>query len=416
MANLVSWLLIVGLLAGQLLRVPVAGQAIPWLDLIVGVILVLALGHLWRHRLWSQVGLSPASGWLVAWGLVWLLSLAIGSIHLGWSEILPAFLYWARLASYLVCSILVVRLWPQIFTISWWVNLFIGFAIIGMIQLFLFPDLQIFEHLGWDPHRERLVSSFLDPNFAAMWLSMGAGLMLTLLVVARYRSWDQLRLGISTIGLLVAIILTASRSGILGLAATVLVIGFWRMPRLALIAIVAIGLAVGLVPELNAKVAGVWDLDTTTRYRLESWEAGLNLAYQNPLVGVGYNTLSSTRYDGALPGTAILLSQFGNQLGSSLVASHATTGFDSSLLTIIATTGILGLLAFLWAVYGGIRSAWYALRHHSSTLAQQTAIWFLATTASLVIGSLFVNAWLYAPILLSWLILYNLVTSSRHAK
>src|SRR3989344_3275152 len=45
-------------------------------------------------------------------------------------------------------------------------------SILGFIQLLVFPNLAFLEIFGFDPHQNRVVSTFLDPNFLGCFLSI----------------------------------------------------------------------------------------------------------------------------------------------------------------------------------------------------------------------------------------------------
>src|SRR3989338_11511803 len=50
-----------------------------------------------------------------------------------------------------------------------WVNIFLSagtiLVFLGFLQLLFVPNLLFLAPYGWDPHKMRIVSSFLDPNF-----------------------------------------------------------------------------------------------------------------------------------------------------------------------------------------------------------------------------------------------------------
>ena len=62
--------------------------------------------------------------------------------------------------------------------------------------------------------------------------------------------------------------------------------------------------------------------------KIENYKQGFSYINQSPIIGFGYNTLS--------------------QVKNTPSTDHSANGFDSSLLTILATTGILGLIPFLF--------------------------------------------------------------------
>jgi O-antigen ligase len=68
--------------------------------------------------------------------------------------------------------------------------------------------------------------------------------------------------------------------------------------------------------------------------RGQSWQEGVNIWRQNPVFGVGFNTLRYYRRNQ-------------DTLGSDWQVTHAGAGLDNSFLFILSTTGIVGFLAYL---------------------------------------------------------------------
>lgn len=399
MGNLLLIILGFGILAGQIVQLPVFGVDAPLVDLAVGASLLIGGASLVLRpvklpkKFWSTF--AP----FILLGLALTVSLVMSLGNVESSNRLIALLYLARMLAYLSLPlVLYLVLVPGRFSyIKAGLWLFVAFALLGFFQMAIFPDFGIFEYLGWDPHQGRLLSTFLDPNFAGIWLAFGVGLGLAELQFRRPLV-ERLNLGLATALLLASTLLTASRSALVAIGVVILtVLGANNWRRLGVVAVLCLAL-VFISPQLQSRLGGIWRIDQTAAFRLESWESGLHLWRQNIIFGVGYNTLTERRYEQALPGTVSL-------------SGRSEAGFDSSLLTIAATSGILGLGAFLWLL---VRVLVLAVRAVAS--GQQSSIGYVAlsSTAALLLSSWFVNAWLYGPILLTWLIIVTLLIREPH--
>jgi len=90
--------------------------------------------------------------------------------------------------------------------------------------------------------------------------------------------------------------------------------------------------------------------------RVENYQQTLEIIKRNPLFGVGFNNLCPAR-----------ISLFKGD-----VESHACSGSDSSVLLIFSTTGIIGLIVFLYVVYKiylNLEKGTYGLIFMSSSVA-----------------------------------------------
>lgn len=264
-------------------------------------------------------------------------------------------------------------------------------VLLGLIQLVVFPNLGLLERLGWDPHQGRLVSTFLDPNL------LGGLLVIGLVFPLRQwfspstkQQWRWLWL-VLVVLINMAIFLTYSRSALLALVVFWIIIGL-RYWRIAVIGLILMGLVVFASPRLQARVMGIFKIDVTAQYRLDSWQDALIIVEQEPILGVGYNTLPYTK------------SRYIYQ-----PQGRAYSGFDSSLLTLAVTTGALGLAAYLSMllviIISLIKTIWIK--------RQFLALGALACTLALVVDSLFVNSWLYGPVLAIWWTILGLALNKQ---
>jgi len=113
---------------------------------------------------------------------------------------------------------------------------------------------------------------------------------------------------------------------------------------------------------------------STVLAKIENYKQALTLIKQKPLIGQGYNNLISIRKS------------------INLYPDHSLSGFDSSLLTITSTSGIIGLILFLSALFK---------YYPNITIANKTAL------ISIIVHSLFANSLLYSWIIFSYSILFN---------
>lgn len=262
------------------------------------------------------------------------------------------------------------------------------FCLIGFGQLLLLPDLEQLSILGFDPHKSRLVSTFLDPNFAGVLINIG----FILSIYLWNKNGEKLWLGMATI-FLISLILTFSRSAYLMLLTALLMIGFLRIRKLIFLMLVVFLVIYLSLPRFSERIEGIWKLDSSASERIDSWNKGVTIFQNNPILGVGFNNLSSAfeKYQ--------LIKVFSKDGG------HSASGIDSSLLTVLATTGILGLVSFLgfWVLVSV-----HLIKADRINKKDDFPIFLLTIIVSLFINSQFINSLFYPP---NMLITYLLVGS-----
>jgi O-antigen ligase len=284
-------------------------------------------------------------------------------------------------------------------------------AIAGFIQLQIFPDLAELEELGWDPHINRLVSTWLDPNFVGGLLAFMSSILLGITLHLKKTSH---KIGLITIIaiLAAALFLTYSRSAYLAFGAGVIIISLLKSRKLLIIGLILtiIGIASSeraqeRTAELTQSVTSIFTEtaqtpDPTAKLRIKSWEQTLYLIQKRPLLGSGYNTLRSVNHrEGFVTGTDI----------------HSASGSDSSLLTILATTGILGFIPFLAIYIIAIRQSFKNWRNKSlNPLYKGFSLGLLGAIPALLIHSVFVNSLLFPQILIFFWICLALLERTKH--
>ncbi len=241
----------------------------------------------------------------------------------------------------------------------------IGFGLIGLVQFFLYPDLRNLMYLGWDPHYYRLFSTVLDPNF------MGILLVFTLILgfgLITKKNRPLVILG--QIVTFVALLLTYSRSSFLALGTAIVVWAVMQKRWKLFISLAAFVLLLFIFPKISGDTLMLTRVDSTLA-RVGNWEESLRLIVKAPVFGYGFDTLRYVR-----PADAV---------------SKSAAGLDSSILFILATTGLTGLTAYIFLFTSMIRLG---------TRTQRTV--YVATLSALLIHSLFVNSMFY-PWVMIWM-------------
>jgi O-antigen ligase len=169
--------------------------------------------------------------------------------------------------------------------------------------------------------------------------------------------------------LVVACVVTFSRSGYIACLVVLGVLGFRYMRKLTLISLlVLIPLALS-IPRVRERVGGLLSFDITSQQRVDSWQRGADVAVYSPVVGSGYGTYRAFQ------------EVVGNLPPGSKVHSGAAT--DSTLFTMAIGSGVVGL-AFVTAllVAIAIRARAYGVRGGA----------VIALVCSLLIHSQIVNS------------------------
>lgn len=314
---MITYLLTLALLIwpfGQLLNLQLPGQTmvIYPLDLIC-ILLTLSLLFSKPRRL--QVIRDPLSQPLALFLFFASLSLlfnlqfaASGGLVVAVSYLLRLFIYPSvYFAAKIAPSRQVLR--PALFSLGF-------FSLLGILQYLFFPDMRFLKNLGFDDHYFRLIGSFYDPNFAG---SIFAASALVFLSLSRWPA-------VVTMVLLLA--LTFSRASYLVFLLGTIFIFLAQKKRALLWVLLLLGGIIIFIPKPFGE--GVNLLRTFSIYsRFDSWQNGLNLFFQKPFFGWGYNTLRG----------------FTGQRFQ----------IDSSLLYLAATTGLFGTLAFLSLLRSALR-------------------------------------------------------------
>lgn len=225
-------------------------------------------------------------------------------------------------------------------------------VIFGFIQYLFFPDLTYFSSLNWDPHLNRIVGPFFDPTFTA--------LLYLFLVIIYFKELNLIAFFVYT-----ALALTYSRASFLTLG-LLSIYSTYKTRKIFIVLITFIILIVTMIILPKPYGEGT-KLDRTSSImaKIENYKVALITIKSAPIFGYGFNRLTQIRTDQP-------------------PSSHASSGFDSSLLTIWATTGIFGFGLFIAGLVTLLKNQPW-----------QKNLFLIAT----LIHSLFANSLLYPPIL-----------------
>ncbi|MDO8429659.1 MAG: O-antigen ligase family protein [Candidatus Daviesbacteria bacterium] len=254
------------------------------------------------------------------------------------------------------------------------------FLLLGFLQLLILPDFEspIFNltDYGYDPHKFRLASTFLDPNFA------GSFLILILVVCLIYlKNWW--RVFICCL-LSLGVVLTYSRSAYLMFLVTLTSWYFFSWNKFNLtqkilsvcLPIFLIALTFVIFPRFQERLIGGVTIDKSSEERFESWNKGLQIFKSSPIFGVGFNNLRVAFEKQNL---------FENYSSD---GGHGGGGVDSSFLLVLASTGLLGFLTYFafW-----ISTLTYLLRLKSKII--------FCLILGLLVNSQFINSLFFVPIM-----------------
>lgn len=188
----------------------------------------------------------------------------------------------------------------------------IASAIFGWLQYFIWPDLTALKYLGWDDHLLRMVGTFLDPTYLGLIIVLG-------IIIAVFNNYKKV-----LYFLLISLAFTYSRSSYL-IASLFLIYKKKFLPLFIFILILFfIPKDIGEGTNLARTVSG--------NNKLINYEESIEIFKKSPLVGIGFNNMCNAR-------------QF--FLNDKNIDSHSCNGADSSILFLLATTGIVGLILFI---------------------------------------------------------------------
>ncbi len=268
---------------------------------------------------------------------VWIciLSLIFSLSFFKLPEIFVGLLYLVRLISYVNLSQVVLHEFGKnekkrklIFSSLIFIGIFV--AIFGWVQYFIFPDLRALKVLGWDDHYFRLASTFLDPAFTGIILVLTE--ILLIIKTIKNKSWLNYLLNVF---LILTVLLTYSRSSFLALFFAVLFLFIRFREKFLLLLLLLFVFLIPILPKASSEGTNLVRTNSIGGKFINYGES-LSLIKKSPIFGVGFNNVCVAT--------------------TKNFSSHSCSGLDNSILFIIATTGIVGLIVFVQTIFKIIKN------------------------------------------------------------
>ena len=365
---------------GQLLRMKVSIDSyvirIQPIDLVVATSAIIYIfGQLDENRVFRAF-----LGFLFAAAFSLTLSLTLFSSK----QMLVGSLYLFRLFAYSTFFLLIVKsinkkLIRKRILINCLIVVTLVIGVFGWVQYFALPDVRFMRAFGWDDHYFRMVGTFFDPAFISILFVFG----LIISVVQFLKSKNVLYIS-AILFLLVSVLFTYSRAAYLALAVGIIVILYiQRKLKLLFYFAVVFSFLILFLPRPSSEGVKLERIHSILQKK-DNYIETLQIVKKHPVFGVGYNNLCSARL---------------RYVGDIGYGSHSCSGSDSSILLILSTTGIVGLLVFL----SFIKSLYVQLKESEYQVS------FLACSAALFTHSLFVNSLFYPWVLGYLAILFAVV-------
>lgn len=362
-------------------------------DILVSLTTIFIL--VWKVGIKKDLSIAKNFYWIAGFWLIGFLSLVLNWNFSGVLYLLRFIVYSGIIYVVFYLAKSKILGFNELSNLIKFVSLII--AGLGFIQLIFFPDLEFLSFYGYDPHKYRLFSTFLDPNFAGTFISFGLILSLGTILHTKFESFENfLRLRKTEIVvftiLFTALILTFSRSAYLMFFSAAFIL-FMFKKRLLLIPLFLIPLILYLIfPPFSQRIEGLITLDKSASERIYSWEKGIALYRLNPVIGVGFNNVRD-------------VSQKQNLIKTySADGGNSGSGIDSSLLFVLATTGIAGLIA----LGGFLGKTLFKMLGDIQKNKRVLLVTLFSILAGLILNSFFINSLFFPSIMVVWFSLLGL--------
>ncbi|MCA9392175.1 O-antigen ligase family protein [candidate division WWE3 bacterium] len=390
MLRIIFYAALISITLGQLGKLPIPGieGGIYLCDALLGMLFVG--WFIWRLAKKSfRIELVDLSILFLLFALFTSLLIALSWVNA--SGFIVGLFYWVRIALYLSLFRITRDLFPDLARPTLTRTIIITgllFVIFGIIQFLLFPNFASLAAQGWDPHYYRVLSTFFDPNYAGMFYVLYLLFLLHLFYTeGKAPTKTILSVIIAITG--VTLLLTFSRSTYLALAVGVTVFSLFKDRRIV-VAMIIIGVIAFLsVPRVRTRVIGALTIDATAKARIENYEQSFEIIKDNPIFGVGFNTLRYAKEEYGL---------FRDERGVSSEGGHSGAGADNALLFVLATGGIVSLFSL---------SVMLIVITIKSYMSVNRAL-LLSVTLAYLAHTQFVNSLFYTSILALYLILIGI--------
>ncbi len=363
--------------------------------LLAFLILSWLIFKIFRDRNIKRTNLLKPSVFFTGFALIALL---LNFFNLKLNEFFVSSLYLLRWVAYLSIFYIIGDFDPKFIKKIPYLLILDGIIVLagGYIQYFLYPSLRNLYYLGWDEHLYRMFSSFLDPDF------LGAFLVLLFILVLGigFKFFKEnkkfLFLGFIFLDLpiLLGVYLTYSRSALLMLIISVAVFLFLiGKKKLIFVSVLALILIIFFLPK-SFKTEGTNFLRTASgEARINSLDVALRIFQKNPVYGVGFDAYRYAQNKYGLNNKEWMI-------------THSGAGTDNSFVFVLATTGIIGFVFYVYLLYSIFKLAENNKKNNIYSLVLFSSLF------GLLVDSLFLNSLFYVYIL-EWVWIIAAVTESR---
>ncbi|WP_338595362.1 O-antigen ligase family protein [Clostridium baratii] len=339
---------------------------------------------------------------LIIWCLIGAISIIVNAViyNYAMNEIAYGGLYCIRFLLYILYTIYVSEFMIiNNFTIyklfKFLINCYLIVAILGIIQIIVWPIAVNFYSilskmgvylLNPDPHINRIISTYLDPNYLGAILIIPITLNLILLIKEKKKIRNLITLAI----LCSVLIGTVSRSALIGLVLSLIITFILIMIKLdstkrilinkkMLILMYVLSIIIPIIVIINLDSSRLLQRivmfkdDPSALARFTNWRYSLSIVDNNQLLGIGYNML------GFYTGNTESMTSF---------------GVDASLLLVLITTGIIGLITYVSYYINIIKKCIYFIKKERYIFSALLGIIISSLVMSFFNNLLFYPLWM----------------------
>ncbi|MFH0750008.1 MAG: O-antigen ligase family protein [Candidatus Gottesmanbacteria bacterium] len=376
-------LLYISLLSGQLGRIQITPTIAFYIhDVVIVFYIASRIPFLWRQR--KNIYLLSLIKPIAVVSVVCAISLFANGYRFSTPDFVVGVSYFLRFFMYAILYVIVrMDRRPAYYWIKWLFTLGVGFAVLGILQLLVYPDLRNLSYDGWDPHYFRLFSTLLDPNFTGSILLLS--FMSGVYVVQKQKQSIWVIGGLAII--FAALLLTYSRSShVAAIGAFIAYIGITKKWKLLLVLLIFC-LALLLLPAIGGESTMLFR-PVTAFARVSNWQEGMQFFLQSPVIGFGFNMVKALVHNAPTLEAGVL--------------ARSTGGYDNSVIFILVTTGIVGLCSFIFLWMKMIMMGICVFNNPKST--RLGSVYIISLTA-VFIHSMFLNTLFYPQLMiLLWIL------------
>ena len=230
-----------------------------------------------------------------------------------------------------------------------------------------------------------MFSTFLDPNFMGLYLALLSIFIIGQIIKASKKNTYFYSHFIFAGITLLALVLTYSRTAIISLVLGIAFMAIY-LKKIKVFAVSIVLLFGGVLALSNFSIEGMNPVRiASSEARLESMKEALEIFFDSPIYGVGFNTY---RY-------AQIKKGFRDEKLN--IVSNADAGTDNSFLFVLATTGVIGIFMYL--------NIWKQIIVQIRKLNISNKAIAFSIIVTLFTASFFINGLFYMPIML-WVFVY----------